>query len=158
NPFVDSVAPMREFVSTLRAFGDALGPVLIQLPPHISIESFVDLEKLLTSLPTDMRFAVEFRHGSWVQDRTTDLLRDHRAAWVGLDHLDHPNLRRLRGTTDFLYIRLVGRHERFNYLGEEQIDVTQDLRRWHAAIVREIDRSGGHVREVWLIASNDYAG
>ena len=93
-----------------------------------------------------------------MQDRTTDLLRRHDIAWVGLDHLDHPQLRRLRGTTDFLYIRLVGRHGQFTLLNHEQKDVTADLHRWHAAIQREVDRAAGGIREIWVMASNDYAG
>lgn len=158
NPISQAVSPMADFVATLRSFGAALGPVLIQLAPHVTMEAFADVEKLLAGLPADVRFAVEFRHDSWVNDRATDLLREHRAAWVGLDHLDYPGLRRLRGTTDFLYVRLVGRHQRFPMVGQEQIDVTADLRRWHTAVRREIDNSSVGIREVWMMIGNDFAG
>lgn len=158
-PLAAAIKPMGEFVTVLRELGELLGPVLIQLPPTTSIQQFDALERLLGSLPKDMRFAVEFRHPSWVDDRVTALLSEHRAAWVGLDHLDHPDLRRLRGTAaDFLYVRLVGRHDQFEYLGEEQVDVEPNLHRWHAAIRREVDRLGGGIREVWVLANNDYAG
>src|SRR5262249_16238768 len=138
--------------------GNSLGPVLIQLPPHCSAEWFHHLDRLLGALPNDVRFAVEFRNATWVQDQTTDMLRHHNAAWVGLDHIEHPYLRRLRATSDFLYVRLVGCHDRFKEINREQIDVTGDLQKWHAAILREIDRSQGRINEVWVLMSNDYAG
>jgi uncharacterized protein YecE (DUF72 family) len=157
-PLAAGIPQMLRFVETVLTLGAALGPVLIQLPPHCSILSFDALDRLLGALPADVRYAVEFRHASWVQDRTTDMLRQHRAAWVGLDHLDHPHLRRLRATTDFLYIRLIGRHNRFGSNSHELVDVVADLEKWHAAILRELDRSQGEITEVWVLAGNDYAG
>lgn len=157
-PLESAIPSMLEFVETVRSLGSALGPVLIQLPPYCSTDSFKHLDRLLGALPKDVRVAVEFRNASWVQDRTTDLLRYHNAAWVGLDHIEHPDLRRLRGTTDFLYVRLVGCHERFKETNREQIDVTADLHKWHTAILREVDRSQGRINEVWVLSSNDYAG
>jgi uncharacterized protein YecE (DUF72 family) len=149
---------MLAFVETVRGLGNYLGPVLIQLPPHVSIESFGDLERLLGSLPVDLRYAVEFRHRSWVADRTTELLRRHNVAWVGLDHVDHPGLRRLRETADFLYVRLVGKHQRFETTDRERIDVREDLRKWNAAIGRELERAAGRIKEVWVMVGNGYGG
>lgn len=156
---LESTGPaMLQFVETARALGNSLGPILIQLPPHCTTESFDTLDRLLASLPKDIRYAVEFRHASWVQDRTTGMLRAHNVAWVGLDHLDHPHLRRLRGTADFLYVRLVGRHDRFEKTTHEQINVSAELQKWHVAILREVDRLQGRIKEIWILASNDYAG
>jgi uncharacterized protein YecE (DUF72 family) len=157
-PLSSAIQPMLQFVETVRSLGTALGPVLIQLPPHCLIDSFDDLDRLLAALPIDVRYAVEFRHASWVQDRTTDLLRHHNAAWVGLDHLDHRPLRRLRSTADFLYIRLVGRHARLKDITHEQIDVTPDLEKWHHAILRELNRFPSQIKDVWVLSSNDFAG
>ncbi|HVT88544.1 MAG TPA: DUF72 domain-containing protein [Tepidisphaeraceae bacterium] len=158
HPLEAAQAPMLQFIEIVRSFGQTLGPVLIQLPPHVGIDSFGVLDRLLDSLPIDVRYAVEFRHPSWVQDRTTDMLRQHNAAWVGLDHLDHPQLRRLRATADFLYVRLVGKHQRFKETNHEQVDVMDDLRKWHAAICREVRQSPRTIDEVWVMSSNDYAG
>lgn len=158
-PLTAAAAPMRAFLAVVRDFQSLLGPILIQLPPHVTISALSALDTLLAGLPDDLRFAVEFRHSSWVVDRVTDVLSAHRAAWVGLDHLDHPALRRLRATAaDFLYVRLVGRHGRFGDLGRELIDVEPQLHHWHKAIVRELDRAGGRIDEVWVLANNDYAG
>jgi uncharacterized protein YecE (DUF72 family) len=149
---------MMHFVETVRSLGSALGPVLIQLPPRCAADSFDPLDRLLGILPKDVRFAVEFRNATWVQDRTTDMLCSHNAAWVGLDHLDHAYLRRLRATSDFLYVRLIGRHKRFETTDQERVDVMPDLHKWHAAIKREVERSQGRIKEVWVLFSNDYAG
>src|SRR4051794_7360842 len=52
------VGEMNRFIEVLRAFEKKLGVVLIQLPPSCGMDQFDDLERLLKSLPLDIRFAV----------------------------------------------------------------------------------------------------
>jgi uncharacterized protein YecE (DUF72 family) len=156
-PLRDSIQRMQEFVELMREFGQNLGPILLQLPPKVTFDAFDDLDRMLGSLPNDLRYAIEFRHPSWVQDSTTQMLRGHKACWVGVHHLDHPILRRLRATADFLYIRLIGRHDQFTKKTHEQIDVSSSLIKWHAAIQREI-AANADITELWLFSANDYAG
>jgi len=67
---------LHERVSTL---GDRLGPVLFQLPPSFK-QDLPLLESFLVALPPLPYVAVEFRHATWHDDATYDLLRKYRAA------------------------------------------------------------------------------
>jgi uncharacterized protein YecE (DUF72 family) len=54
--------------------GTKLGPILFQLPPDM--EKNADrLRAFLALLPSDRRFAIEFRHESWFDDEIFDTLR-----------------------------------------------------------------------------------
>ena len=107
---------------------------------------------MLKILPGDIRFAVEFRNASWGQQRTLDLLREHRAALVAADYLT--STARIHVTSDQLYIRWIGEHGRFKDLNHEEIDVDPNLEWWKA----EIERVAQPIENVWGIFSNDYSG
>jgi uncharacterized protein YecE (DUF72 family) len=153
---------MRHFLSVMRAFGPKLAVVLVQLPPSCGVDQFESLEHFLGALPDDVRFAVEFRNASWGQQRTLDLLRAHRAALVFAEYLTRP--RRILVTSDQLYIRWIGEHERFQELNHEQLDVTPNLEWWKQELQRTCEASpasaGGSsaVRDVWGFFNNDYSG
>ena len=71
--------PLEYFLRNARVLGDRLGPILVQLPPNLKL----DLDRLrvfLDLLPTDVRFAFEFRHNSWHDDAVFDALRSRNAA------------------------------------------------------------------------------
>jgi uncharacterized protein YecE (DUF72 family) len=146
------VGPMLQFIDVMRAFGPKLSAVLIQLPPSCGIDQFDDLDTLLSALPTDVRFAVEFRNGTWGEQRTLDLLRQHGTALVVAEYLSRP--RRLHLTADFTYVRWIGQHERFAELNREQLDVSANLEWWQA----EIDRVRPQLKDVFGFFNNDYSG
>jgi uncharacterized protein YecE (DUF72 family) len=148
------IKPMHEFLDVMRAFEKKLAVVLIQLPPSCGIDQFEPLERLLKSLPTDIRFAIEFRSASWGQQRTLDLLREHRVALVAAEYLTRPS--RIHLTTDLLYLRLIGEHERFEELNHEQIDVEPNLHWWKAELDRV--RNQQQVHQIWGFFNNDYSG
>ena len=56
-----------------------LGPVLFQLPPALKCDEVL-LADFLATLPRDQRCAFEFRHTSWLQDKTYDLLKKYSIA------------------------------------------------------------------------------
>jgi len=56
-----------------------LGPILVQLPPNLKADPGL-LKDFLVTLPRSARFAFEFRHDSWLNEETYDLLRSHNAA------------------------------------------------------------------------------
>jgi uncharacterized protein YecE (DUF72 family) len=63
-----------DFLKALEPLGSRLGVVLFQLPP--SFRADLDLlEKVLEELPRDKQFAFEFRHPSWNNPDTIQLLR-----------------------------------------------------------------------------------
>jgi uncharacterized protein YecE (DUF72 family) len=93
-----------------------LGPVLIQLPPSFTFER--DYEKLRTFfevIPEDVKFAVEFRHPSWLKEDVWELLRSKNVANTVVDEPLLPPDTVV--TADFSFIRWHGRGSRpwYNY-------------------------------------------
>ncbi|MCS7385357.1 MAG: DUF72 domain-containing protein [archaeon GB-1867-005] len=101
-----------------------LGPLLFQLPPSMKCNLEL-VEELLEILPRDFMFAIEFRHSSWINDETFNLLRKHNVAYVIVDEPLLPPLCEV--TANFAYIRWHGRGKRpwyyYRYKPEE-------LREW----------------------------
>jgi uncharacterized protein YecE (DUF72 family) len=152
---IDHVAgDMLGFCDAVRHFGDLLGAVLIQFPPSLPFGAAPHLEKLLDALPADLRFAVEFRHDSWNNPRTAEILRARRCAWVMADYMAKEPWH-VPATTDFLYVRWIGIHERFDVHTAEQIDVTDRLTWWK----RELERdAAAENATIYAMFNNDYAG
>ncbi len=93
-----------------------MGPVLIQLPPSFSYENDLDrLKGFLGMVPEDVRFAVEFRHPSWLRDDVWSLLRSRNVANTIVDEPLLPPDAIV--TADFAFIRWHGRGSRpwYNY-------------------------------------------
>jgi len=82
-----------------------IGVILWQLPPFLQ-KSTARLDKFLRKLPRSYSYAVEFRHSSWIDEETFDLLRKHNAAHVSLSSMGMPL--NLTVTSDLVYIRFHG--------------------------------------------------
>jgi uncharacterized protein YecE (DUF72 family) len=147
-----AIGAMNEFLDSARNLGDKLGVVLIQFAPQFEINQFDSVARLLAVLPTDLRFAVEFRNRTWGTQRTLDLLRQHRCALVAAEYLSRTG--RIHVTTDFLYVRLIGEHERFEELDHEQRDVSESLNWWD----REVAHVANQVKTAWCFFNNDFSG
>jgi uncharacterized protein YecE (DUF72 family) len=98
------------FLHDLRPIEDAgkLGPLIFQLPPGFRYED--GLRRLIDffgALPSDLRFAVDFRNRSWRRPETWDLLRQCKIANVIVDSGDLPLDQTV--TADFTVIRWQGR-------------------------------------------------
>jgi uncharacterized protein YecE (DUF72 family) len=143
---------MMTFLEAIGWLGDKLGAILIQLPPSFTAVEFDTIAAFLTSLPSDLRYAVEFRHPSWYVSETAELLKAQGMAWVSLDYLDLP--KQIGLTTDFLYIRWLGEHGRFEQKNQEQIDATPELTWWWNYIQPHL----GHVQTIYGFFNNEYAG
>ena len=71
---------VKDFLKALDPLGLRIGIILFQLPPYLPMNE-EKLSELLDQLPKDKRFAFEFRHPSWSNEKTLNLLR---AAGVAL--------------------------------------------------------------------------
>jgi len=91
-------------LDTSRLLGECLGVVLFQLPPNMKKDSG-RLKSFLELLPSDARAAFEFRHESWFDDETFDLLREKDRALVVSDTDDKP-LSEIISTAGWGYLRL----------------------------------------------------
>lgn len=164
---------MRRFLATMRLLGEKLGVILVQFPPFFASEHRDALRYFLHELPGDLRFAVEFRHGSWWEDAeaTAEMLRKRRVAWVVADEppkaiaMLPPDARTVVGyrplphvvTSDFLYVRWIGRHEQFEFLGREELDPTPRLR-WWSDHLRDVLATHPSVDTVYGFFNNGYSG
>jgi uncharacterized protein YecE (DUF72 family) len=143
---------MIEFLDVFRLLQEKAGPILIQLPPSYTHENLPILSEFLESLPHTYRYAIEFRHSSWYNDITSQLLTKHRVCWVAIDY---PNLpRQINVTTDFLYIRWIGVNGMYHSHSYERIDKTTQLRWWIQAILPFQDQ----ISDIFGYFNNDYAG
>jgi uncharacterized protein YecE (DUF72 family) len=109
-----------EFIHIMRLLGDKLGVILVQLPPRYASDMLPVLVTFLDELPSDIHFAVEFRHRSWYTEQTADLLAKYRISWVAIEYADLPC--HLEATAEFLYIRWLGKYAAFQRYDREQID------------------------------------
>ena len=145
---------LRAFALALEPLGERLGPLLAQLPAEFQRDEVTSglLDQFLAATPEGIRIAVEFRHRSWHTPATYDLLRRHRAALAWTDWRDLPRVTEV--TTDFLYIRWLGRREAIDDYDRVQIDRADDFVAWQA----EIERALSQVREVYGYFNNHWAG
>lgn len=151
----DAEQPLTDFIEAMAPLGEKLGPVLLQFPPdfHATEEDWTALEAFLGLLPTsDFPFAAEFRHRSWLTERTYDLLRRHHVAWTIIELYYMP--REFTTTADFTYVRLLGDRRKIQRVDREQIDRTKSLAAW-AEVVRTLAES---VPDVWVLVNNHYSG
>jgi uncharacterized protein YecE (DUF72 family) len=120
-----------------------LGPVLWQLPENYH-RNDERLEYALDNLP-DGRHAFEFRHTSWFNDTTYEMLRDKGVALVIGDDPERP-FQAYEFTTDFTFIRFHGgkRGRYGNYSDSE-------IREWAKRV-----RSWAEDREVFAYFNNDW--
>ncbi len=98
----DPREPVHRLMDRAELLGDKLGPVLLQLPPTLSVDLDA-LDETLKCFPAGVRVAVELRHPSWFVDSTAEVLQEHGAAYCLVDspHLRTPEWR----TADWGYVR-----------------------------------------------------
>jgi uncharacterized protein YecE (DUF72 family) len=140
--FIRSIGELRPKVATL----------LIQLPPFLHHEDGRDrLFAFLDGLPRDYRYAVEFRHASWMRPETFEALRRREVAlvWNEVQYLNTtPEI-----TADFVYLRFIGDRS-LSELGRIQIDRTAEMEKWAARLRSVQDR----VDRAYVLFNNHFAG
>ncbi|HKQ77383.1 MAG TPA: DUF72 domain-containing protein [Blastocatellia bacterium] len=150
-----------EFCERARGLEERLGVVLIQLPPDFSPRSWNALESFVPSLPSDMRFAVEFRDDSWLGEelceRTLGLLNERGVALALVDSKWIPReiSIRLAGrvAADFAYVRWMGPRELTEF-SRIQISRDREMGEWAAAF-EVLGRGGG---TIYGYFNNHYQG
>lgn len=143
---------MLAFLETARLLGDKLGAVLLQFPPDFAHDQFGALLSFIKTLPTDIRFAVEFRHRSWETPGTITLLERYNICLATADYIHMP--KQIRRTASFLYLRFIGPHGRFPSKDREVLDRVTDLQQWH----EKIEPFLGDVTDVFAFFNDDYSG
>ena len=88
-----------------KILGTHLGPILWQLPGSFR-KDLSRLEQFLAILPRENLHAMEFRHASWMDDKTLALLSEYQVANVSLSSQSMPMCTEL--TAPFAYVRFHG--------------------------------------------------
>jgi len=106
----DAAQPLAKLAPITDAFGEKAGPMLVQLPPHwtVNVERF---RAFLDELPAKQLVAHEFRDESWFTEEIYDLLRLRGDALVITDISGRPSPAVITG--QFTYIRLHGPDEAY---------------------------------------------
>lgn len=149
---VRAEAELVEFLTIMSGLKHKLGPLLVQLPPSFQPDELGSLKQFLEILPEEFRYAVEFRHPSWLTDSTADLLRTHNLAWTLVDLHYMPQALWL--TTDFTYVRWLGNRRDITKLDRIQIDRAADIERWS----NELDIMAQKLQRIYGFMNNHYAG
>ena len=144
----DSANWLGRHLERVELLADHLGPNLVQLPPrwHRNIER---LDEFLSTAPSRIRWAVEFRDPSWLEDDVYDVLARHDAALCIHDLLDgHP----WQLTASWTYVRFHGPAAtevayRGRYGRRRLIPVAERMRAW-------LDQG----KDVFAYFNNDYDG
>jgi uncharacterized protein YecE (DUF72 family) len=145
-------SPMSYLYKELENFGESLGVILVQLPPDFTFQEFEILKTFLDQLSFEWRYAVEFRHASWFRPETAGLLTKLNVCWAATEYLNLPD--QITKTTDFLYIRWIGEHGRYERKDHERVNLTNRLEDW----LTKINLNLGTVGKVFGYFNNDYAG
>jgi uncharacterized protein YecE (DUF72 family) len=143
---LDPENSIRKFLEVAKGFGKKLGPILFQLPPGWKVNP-PRLAEFLKALPTNRRFAFEFRNPSWHTPEIYKMLRDFNAAVCIFEIGGFQSA--IETTADFVYVRLHGPGQA--YQGKYSMPV---LQKWANRIKDWIGQSCA----VYFYFDNDQAG
>jgi len=143
---------MEEFLEAFSPLKTKLGPVLIQMPPSYTQDQYQVLADFLGNLPSTFRYAIEFRHSSWYNERTSQLLAQYGVCWVMIDYPNFPI--QVHHTADFLYLRWIGVNGMYQHHTHERVDKTERLKAWINIINPFVEQ----VSDVYGFFNNDYTG
>jgi uncharacterized protein YecE (DUF72 family) len=137
---------LNRFLDAIEVLEHKLGPILFQLPPNWEL----DLERLanfISFLPSEHRYAFEFRNSSWSVPEIYDLLARHNIAYCifHLAGIHSP----IQVTADFTYVRLHGPGGKYqgSYSDAELGEWARRMRNWQ----REL-------KTIYIYFDNDQAG
>ena len=104
--------PVTLFLRRARGLGNALGPVLIQLPStfHLRLDRLDGLLRALSRRP-HVRWVLEVRHASWLVEPVFERLRRANVSLCLHDWKEQPVTDPL--TADFVYVRRHGTRRRY---------------------------------------------
>jgi len=139
----DPIEPLERFLTSAALLKSKLGPVLFQLPPGLHKDLDV-LEAFLKLLPGKNQSVFEFRHKSWFDNDTYELLKRYNAAFCIHDMQGMETPRAV--TADFIYIRFHGSAGR--YSGNYTKAMLKDRASWLKEYV-------GDVNSVYAYFNND---
>ena len=144
--------PLERFLTAVAELRPKVKALLVQLAPSYTlIRGEEELFEFLKSLPSEHRYAVEFRHGSWFNETVYEALRkiEVAMAWSEVQYTEPPPV----VTTDFVYLRFIGDRS-LKKLGWVQIDRTPEMKKWLGHL-RSVEDS---IDRAYVFFNNHFAG
>jgi uncharacterized protein YecE (DUF72 family) len=146
NKLVDCQAILSGFLARIEGLQEKLGVLLYQLPPSLK-KDLPRLSDFIKLLPSKWRHAIEFRHDSWIDDETFNVLKE---ANIGYCIISAPKLKQhIEVTANFVYIRMHGRSQWYRY------EYSEDEILWWAERINEFKDKG---LDVYCYFNNDVNG
>lgn len=109
-----STEGLSAFLEQVACLGDKLGPLLVQLPPKLALDTSKHDDFFATLRGRHTGPVVcEPRHESWYTDEGERMLRNHQVARVAVDPSQHPGDDTTGGWPGVYYVRLHGYPKRF---------------------------------------------
>ena len=146
---------LSRFEKTVKELGEKLACIIAQLPPNSKFENdFEKLEKFLGLTNPGIRYAIEFRNKSWLRDETFRLLGKNKVCFVWnvqekMGEDIEPKL-----TTNFLYLRFMGKYGEFENFNRVQKDRSEILGVWSKRLLESLDS----VKLALALVSNHFSG
>ncbi|MFI5421578.1 MAG: DUF72 domain-containing protein [Nitrososphaerales archaeon] len=146
--------PLERFEKTMTELQDKLACVIAQLPPNSKKENdFSKLESFLEKTNPRIRYAIEFRNKSWLAEETFSLLSKKKVCfvWSVTERMDDfpPRL-----TTDFVYLRFMGKYGEFKKFDRIQKDRTELVEKWWNNLKGSVES----VTQAFVLVSNHFSG
>jgi len=142
-----------QFYAAASELREKAGPLVVQLPPSITHESYWNLlQQFIKELDLQRYLhTIEFRHRSWFREEVYALLRNANIAmvWTENQYLKSP----AELTTDYAYVRMVGDRELTEF-GKTQRDKSAEMRAWQ----RELEEASDSIKAAFVVFNNHYAG
>lgn len=119
------------FLDRIVDLGEPLETIFWQFPPNFEKDTG-RLESFLTKLPDDLKYAFEFRHTSWLDDKVYHLLNEANSAIVWQSSGKFPD--DCTPTADFIYTRFHGLEGGYRYSYTKE-----DLKPWADIFKNQLD-------------------
>jgi len=141
-----AVKEIRRFIHLIKPLKKKLGAILFQFPPYLKLDIGV-LDNFLSELPRGYKYAIEFRHQSWMDSVVFELMELHGVGFCINDfgRRQTPWI----ATAPFAYIRMHGPLDRYN--GRYDPVQIADL----CKIIRGFAEDG---KEIFCYFNNDMEG
>lgn len=143
-----------KFISSMRCLHEKLAVLLLQFPYCFEPHKIDTLFKLLSVLPSDVRFALELRNKCWLDE--TRLFKRLKEQNIAFCHIDHPWMPKEDiDTADFSYFRFLGDRKKiendFSYVRNQR---KSELQYWKEVIQQNIEQQ----KECFIFFNNHYSG
>src|SRR5487761_543738 len=142
------------FQKVIKPLGPRLACVIAQMPPSFKFDSGIEpLTQFLDSIDPGIRYAIEFRHDSWLNQETYSILKAKKVCFVWSVN-EYVEELPTEVTSDFLYLRFMGEYSEFTKFDHLQKDKSDILESWW----KNLEEKLSSVKQAFVLVSNHFAG